>query len=82
MYSGASRTKSMTTSSTLRLRGVFVALALTLAGAAQALTITSVSPQGEVSRVRQMVVKFDSAAVRFGDPKAAAPLTVSCGYAQ
>ena len=72
----------MTTSSTLRLRGVFVALALTLAGAAQALTITSVSPQGEVSRVRQMVVKFDSAAVRFGDPKAAAPLTVSCDDAE
>jgi uncharacterized protein YfaS (alpha-2-macroglobulin family) len=46
--------------------------------AAQALSVTSVSPQGEVARVRQVVVKFDSAATTFGDPKAAAPMGVSC----
>ena len=45
---------------------------------AQAFQITSLSPQGEVSQVRQLVVKFDEAAVNFGDPKAAAPLTLSC----
>ncbi|MEY4294849.1 MAG: hypothetical protein RLY82_537, partial [Pseudomonadota bacterium] len=45
---------------------------------AQALQITSLSPQGEVSQVRQLVVKFDEAVVNFGDPKAAAPLTVNC----
>ncbi|MDM0058262.1 MG2 domain-containing protein [Variovorax sp. J22G47] len=49
---------------------------------AQALQITSLTPQGEVARVRQIVAKFDQAAVNFGDPKAPAPLTVSCSDAQ
>ena len=44
-----------------------------MAWGAHALQIASFSPQGEVARVRQMVVKFDAAAVRFGDPKAPAP---------
>ena len=48
---------------------------------AQALQITSFSPQGEVARVRQVVAKFDSAAVNFGDPKAPAPLSLSCSDA-
>ena len=50
-------------------------------GTAHALQITSLSPQGEVARVRQVVVKFDAAAVNFGDPKAPAPLTLSCSDA-
>ncbi|HCL86779.1 MAG TPA: alpha-2-macroglobulin, partial [Comamonadaceae bacterium] len=54
------------------------ALALAAAGAAQALTITSLSPQGEVARVRQVVAQFDAPAVRFGDAAAPAPLTVAC----
>ena len=49
---------------------------------AQALQITSLSPQGEVARVQQVVAKFDSAAVRFGDPQAAAPLSLQCSDAQ
>lgn len=49
---------------------------------AQALQITSVSPQGEVAQVRQVVAKFDGAAVRFGDAQAPAPLTVQCSDAQ
>ena len=49
---------------------------------AQALTVTSFSPQGEVARIRQVVAKFDSAAVNFGDPKAPAPLTVNCNDAE
>ncbi len=49
---------------------------------AQALQIVSVSPQGEVARVRQVVVKFDDSAVNFGDPKAPAPLSLSCSDAQ
>jgi uncharacterized protein YfaS (alpha-2-macroglobulin family) len=49
--------------------------------AAFALTVTSLSPQGEVGNVRQVVAKFDQAAVNFGDPKAAAPLTVTCSDA-
>lgn len=51
-------------------------------GASHALQIVSLSPQGEVARVRQVVAKFDQPAVNFGDPKAPAPLTVSCNDAQ
>jgi uncharacterized protein YfaS (alpha-2-macroglobulin family) len=58
------------------------ALAAALALQAQALQITSVSPQGEVAQVRQLVAKFDAPAVNFGDPKAPAPLRLSCSDAQ
>jgi hypothetical protein len=40
------------------------------------------SPQGDVSKVGQVVVQFDGAAVRFGDPKAAAPVNLQCSDAQ
>ena len=58
--------------------------ALLAAGAlqAQALQVTSVSPQGEIARVRQIAVKFDDSAVNFGDPKAPAPVSLSCSDAQ
>jgi len=59
-----------------------LAIAGFAAGPALALQITSLTPQGEVARVRQVVASFDQAAVNFGDPKAAAPLTVSCSDAQ
>ncbi|MDB5964144.1 MAG: alpha-2-macroglobulin [Polaromonas sp.] len=49
---------------------------------AHALQIISLSPQGEVARVRQVVAKFDDSAVNFGDPKAPAPLSLSCSDAQ
>jgi len=49
---------------------------------AHALQITSLSPQGEVARVRQVVAKFDESAVNFGDPKAPAPLSLQCSDAQ
>jgi len=49
-----------------------------LSGPGHALQITSLTPQGEVARVRQIVAKFDQPAVNFGDPKAPAPLSVSC----
>ncbi len=52
------------------------------AGPSHALQVTSLTPQGEVSRVRQVVARFDQAAVSFGDPKAPAPLAVSCNDAQ
>ena len=41
---------------------------------AQALQITSLAPQGEISRIRQVVARFDESAVNFGDPKASARL--------
>ena len=53
-----------------------------LALSAQAFQISSLSPQGEMARIRQVVVKFDEGAVNFGDPKAAAPVTLSCTDAQ
>ena len=46
--------------------------------AAQAFQVASLSPQGEVARVRQVVLKFDEAAVGFGDPKAEAPVDLLC----
>jgi uncharacterized protein YfaS (alpha-2-macroglobulin family) len=52
------------------------------AWSAHAFQINSLSPQGEVVRVRQVVAKFDDSAVNFGDPKAAAPLSLSCTDAQ
>ena len=64
---------------------IFITAAACLAAftlPAQALQITSLSPQGEVARVRQVVAKFDDSAVKFGDPKAAAPLALSCSDAQ
>ena len=57
-------------------------LGLLAAGSAQALQITQFSPQGEVARVRQVVAKFDSAVITFGDPKAPAPLELRCSDAQ
>ena len=45
---------------------------------AAALQITSLSPQGEVEKIRQVVAKFDSDAVRFGDARAPAPLVLQC----
>lgn len=58
------------------------AAALLAASAVHALQVTSLSPQGEIARVRQVVAKFDESAVNFGDPKAPAPLTLSCSDAQ
>ena len=47
-----------------------------------ALQIVSLSPQGEKSQIRQVVAKFDDSVVNFGDPKAPAPLSLSCSDAQ
>jgi alpha-2-macroglobulin len=58
------------------------ALLATAALSAHALQIISLSPQGEVARIRQVVAKFDTGAVNFGDPKAPVPLTLSCSDAQ
>ena len=60
-----------------------LALALALTGlSAQALQITAATPQGEVAQVRQVVLRFDADAVRFGDASAPAPASVSCNDAQ
>ena len=46
--------------------------------AAQAAEIASVSPQGEVAQVRQIVVRFDEAVVPFGDLRLPDPASVAC----
>ena len=66
----------------LRIPRVLALTGLLLAAQAQALQIVSLSPQGEVAKVRQVVAKFDDSAVNFGDPKAPAPLALSCSDAQ
>ncbi len=58
-----------------------LALAALSCTATQALQITSVSPQGEVAQIRQVVIKFDEAAVNFGDARAPSPASVSCSDA-
>ncbi len=61
----------------LNIPKIIITLLAAAALHVQALQITSVSPQGEVAQVRQVVAKFDTAAVNFGDPKAPAPLTLT-----
>ena len=61
---------------------IIVALAAGTAMQASALQIVSLSPQGEISQIRQVVAKFDTSVVNFGDPKAAAPLSLTCSDAQ
>ncbi len=64
-------------------RKLFTACSLLAATlATQAAQISRVTPQGEVARIRQVVVQFDAAAVTFGDPKAAAPASVQCSHIQ
>jgi uncharacterized protein YfaS (alpha-2-macroglobulin family) len=45
---------------------------------AQAARVASMSPQGTVSQVHQVVLTFDEAMVRFGDAAAPAPAQVRC----
>ncbi|MDP2007593.1 MAG: MG2 domain-containing protein [Rubrivivax sp.] len=61
-----------------RVRWAFVAAALLACGSATAARVASVSPQGEVAEVRQVLVRFDVAVVPAGDPRAAAPFTLRC----
>lgn len=72
------------TTTTVRLRrGIATwAMALLAPCGAWALQISSVSPQGEVAEVSQLVVKFNEPAVRFGDPRAPAPVTLHCSDAE
>lgn len=48
------------------------------AGATLAATVASVTPQGEVAQVRQVVVKFSEAVVPFGDLRLPDPFSVNC----
>ncbi|SAK70004.1 Alpha-2-macroglobulin-like protein [Caballeronia catudaia] len=48
---------------------------------ADAARIASVSPQGKVAQVRQVVAKFDEPMIAFGSASAAAPAKVACSGA-
>lgn len=66
-----------------KMRAAGTALLLVALGtAAQAFQAIAVTPQGEVAQVRRVTAKFDDPAVNFGDPKAPAPMTLSCSDAQ
>ncbi|MDR2127621.1 MAG: alpha-2-macroglobulin [Burkholderiaceae bacterium] len=53
-----------------------------VAANAHALSVVHFSPQGEVSKVHQVVVRFDAAAIRFGDAAfSLAPLQIECDSA-
>lgn len=59
--------------------GAALIAALALAtGAAQAARVVSVSPQGEVAEVRQVVLRFSEAVVAAGDARAPAPFALQC----
>jgi uncharacterized protein YfaS (alpha-2-macroglobulin family) len=49
-----------------------------LATTAQAVTVKTFSPQGQVQQVRQVRAAFSDAMVGFGDPKAQAPFDIQC----
>jgi uncharacterized protein YfaS (alpha-2-macroglobulin family) len=53
-------------------------LALAGFGGANAARIASVSPQGEVAQLRQVVVRFDQPVSPLGKPEANAPMSLSC----
>ncbi|MCB1748635.1 MAG: hypothetical protein KDK06_15760 [Gammaproteobacteria bacterium] len=58
-----------------------VGLAWASVGSAAAVALRTVSPQGSVRDVRQVVLTFDSPMVAFGEPRLAAPASVDCAVA-
>jgi uncharacterized protein YfaS (alpha-2-macroglobulin family) len=63
--------------SSIRLALLALASAAVLTHAL-AVTVQTMSPQGEVAKVRQARVTFSDAMVRFGDPRLPAPYNVAC----
>jgi alpha-2-macroglobulin len=60
------------------IRGALLASMSWACVVAHAAGITSVSPQGEVAQVRQVVVKFSEAVVPFGDLRQPDPMSLAC----
>ena len=55
-----------------------IGLALLVSVAAQAARVAQIVPSGEVAEVRQVQVRFDTAVLPAGDPRAPAPYTLQC----
>ena len=58
-----------------RLAAAAVAWTATAAGA---VSIATVTPQGEVAQVRQVTVRFDAPVVALGDPRLPPPVKLEC----
>lgn len=61
--------------------GIICSLALVMVlwlSHAMAVNVQTMSPRGEVSKVRQARVTFSDSMVRFGDPRLPSPFDVSC----
>ena len=68
----------MRTTASVRRRIAASLLLFAVSTPALALKPVHVTPQGEVSRVRQFVVQFDTEAVMAGQPSAPAPYKITC----
>ena len=68
----------MRTTASVRRRIAASLLLLAVSTPALALKPVRITPQGEVSRVRQFVVQFDTEAVVAGQPGAPAPYKITC----
>lgn len=66
---------------TNKILAIFVALCGVVFEVSAA-TVSSFSPQGEATQVRQIVIRFDQPAVAFGDGRAPDPVDVSCAMPQ
>jgi hypothetical protein len=51
-------------------------------GLAWSFQVSSLSPQGEVARISQVMIRFDEAVTDFGNPQAPAPLELQCSDPQ
>lgn len=70
-------------SSWQKVRQVALVAAALAGGAPEAAAVQlSVTPQGEVAEVRQVLLRFDAPAVAAGDPRAPAPVLLRCQGAQ
>jgi len=59
-------------------QATLASLVLAASCTAQAVSVNSASPEGEVAQVRQFVLRFSEAVVPLGDAQQPAPVTVQC----
>ena len=79
LLAAASATTAVTAMTAVAFGGAL--LPVSPARAANAASVLSFSPQGEVQRIRQVRARFSEAMIKFGDPKAASPFDADCAVA-
>ena len=62
----------------LAIRWAAVSLLALVMTPAHAVSLRSMSPQGEVAHIEQVALAFSAAVVPFGEPRLADPVTLSC----